>query len=151
MKSAEDWMQIALDLAREAEQLDEVPVGAVVVLNGEIIGRGFNQTISKADPTAHAEIVALRNAARHQANYRLTGADLYVTIEPCTMCTGAMVHARIRNLYYGATEPRAGAVVSSIAALDNPNLNHHVAHQGGILQQESSQLMADFFQRKRHS
>lgn len=151
MKSAEHWMQAALELARQAEVLDEVPIGAVVVLNDEMIGEGFNKTITNADPTAHAEIVALRDAAARLKNYRLTGADLYVTIEPCSMCAGALIHARINQLFYGATEPRAGAVCSSIAVLDNPNVNHRVQHQGGIAEIESSQLMANFFQRKRQS
>lgn len=149
MKSHEHWMQMALALAEEAGQIDEVPVGAVVVKDDVVIGRGFNQTISAADPSAHAEVVALRDAARHLNNYRLTGADLYVTIEPCSMCAGALVHARIREVIYGAKEPRAGAVCSSIAVLDNPSLNHHVSHQGGVCEAQASQLMANFFKRKR--
>ena len=151
MKSAEEWMQVALDLAGQAEALDEVPIGAVVVLHDEMIGQGFNQTISSADPTAHAEIVALRDAARKINNYRLTDADMYVTIEPCSMCAGALIHARIRHLYYGATEPRAGAICSSIAVLDNPNVNHRVKHQGGIAEQAAAKIMSNFFQRKRQS
>ncbi len=151
MKSAEAWMRLALELADKAQALNEVPVGAVVVRDGELIGQGFNQTISSADPTAHAEIVAMRDAAKHLGNYRLTGSDLYVTIEPCSMCAGAMIHARIGRLFYGATEPRAGAVCSSIAVLDNPNVNHRVQHQGGILESEASQLIASFFKRKRQS
>ncbi len=151
MKSAEEWMQIALELAKQAEALDEVPIGAVVVREGELIGQGFNRTISSADPTAHAEIVAIRDAAKNLDNYRLTGSDLYVTIEPCSMCAGALIHARINQLFYGATEPRAGAVCSSIEVLGNPNVNHRVQHQGGILETETSQLIASFFQRKRQS
>jgi tRNA(adenine34) deaminase len=151
MKSAEDWMQLALELARQAEAIDEVPVGAVIVRDGELIGQGFNQTISSADPTAHAEIVALRDAAKNVNNYRLSGADMFVTIEPCSMCAGAMIHARINQLFYGAKEPRAGAVVSSIAVLDNPNVNHRVSHQGGVLETETSELISNFFRRKRQT
>lgn len=151
MRSAEDWMQLALELARQAEAIDEVPVGAVIVRDGELIGQGFNQTISSADPTAHAEIVALRDAAKNVNNYRLSGADMFVTIEPCSMCAGAMIHARINQLFYGAKEPRAGAVVSSIAVLDNPNVNHRVSHQGGVLETETSELISNFFRRKRQT
>ena len=152
MRSAEDWMQLALELARQAEAIDEVPVGAVIVRDGELIGQGFNQTISSADPTAHAEIVALRDAAKNVNNYRLSGADMFVTIEPCSMCAGAMIHARINQLFYGAKEPRAGAVVSSIAVLDNPNVNHRVSHQGGVLETETSEIISNFFDArgKRH-
>ena len=144
-------MQVALELAEQAKNDDEVPIGAVVVRGDEIIGRGFNQTISTSDPTAHAEIVAIRNAARHVNNYRLTGCDLYVTIEPCSMCAGALVHARIQTLIFGAKEPRAGAVCSSIAVLDNPNLNHKVDVQSGVCEQQASTLMSSFFQAKRRS
>jgi tRNA(adenine34) deaminase len=144
-------MQLALELARQAEAIDEVPVGAVIVRDGELIGQGFNQTISSADPTAHAEIVALRDAAKNVNNYRLSGADMFVTIEPCSMCAGAMIHARINQLFYGAKEPRAGAVVSSIAVLDNPNVNHRVSHQGGVLETETSELISNFFRRKRQT
>ena len=156
MKSAddwthEDWMRRAIDLARQAEAQDEVPVGAVIVLDGELIGEGYNQTISSSDPTAHAEIVALRDAAQRLDNYRLSGADMYVTIEPCSMCAGAMIHARINQLFYGAKEPRAGAVVSSIAVLDNPNVNHRVKHHGGVLEDQSAELISNFFRRKRQS
>ena len=151
MRSAEDWMQLALELARQAEAIDEVPVGAVIVRDGELIGQGFNQTISSADPTAHAEIVALRDAAKNVNNYRLSGADMFVTIEPCSMCAGAMIHARINQLFYGAKEPRAGAVVSSIAVLDNPNVNHRVSHQGGVLETETSEIISNFFRRKRQT
>lgn len=151
MTSAEHWMQMALELAQQARAEDEVPIGAVVVLDDEVIGRGYNRTISDGDPTAHAEIVALRDAARHLNNHRLTGSDLYVTIEPCTMCAGAMVHARIRRLIYGASEPRAGAVSSSIAVLDNPGLNHKVAVESGVLADQAGTMMSEFFQRKRQN
>lgn len=151
MKPAAHWMQQALALAEQARQIDEVPVGAVVVVDDEIIGEGFNQTISRHDPTAHAEIVAIRNAARHIGNYRLVDATLYVTIEPCSMCAGALIHARIKRLVYGAKEPRAGAVESSIKVLDNPALNHRVEVVGGVCEAEASQLIAGFFKAKRSS
>jgi len=151
MKPATYWMQLALELAEQAASYDEVPVGAVVVQNGELIGKGFNQTISSHDPTAHAEIVALRDAAKQQNNYRLPGAELYVTIEPCTMCAGALVHARISHLIFGAKEPRAGAICSSSQVLDNPALNHRVQVTSGVCESEAGQLMADFFKAKRKS
>ena len=136
-------------LAREAGDLDEVPVGAVVVLEGEIIGRGFNQPITSHDPSAHAEISALRDAATRVGNYRLPGADLFVTIEPCTMCAGALVHARIRRLVFGATEPRAGAVVSTAQVLRNPGLNHRVEVVQGVLAETCADLISDYFKAKR--
>jgi tRNA(adenine34) deaminase len=145
----ETWMNEALELAEEASRRGEVPVGAVVVLDDQVIGRGFNQPISAQDPTAHAEIEALRDAARATGNYRLPGADLYVTVEPCTMCAGALVHARIRRLVFGAREPRAGAVVSSIRALGNESLNHQVEVIEGLLAEECSHMMSGFFQQKR--
>ena len=144
-------MQLALGLAQHAASLDEVPVGAVVVRDGEVIGEGYNQTITSHDPTAHAEVVALRNAAIRENNYRLPGAELYVTIEPCTMCAGALVHARIARLIFGATEPRAGAICSSAQVLDNPNLNHRIQITSGICEAEAGQLMAGFFKAKRKS
>tara|TARA_R110002072_G_scaffold1164_4_gene9643 strand:+ start:4827 stop:5282 length:456 start_codon:yes stop_codon:yes gene_type:complete len=151
MSSAIHWMHRAMMLAEKAASIGEVPVGAVVVRDGEVIGEGFNQTISSHDPSAHAEIVALRDAATKQQNYRLPGAELYVTIEPCTMCAGALVHARISHLIFGAKEPRAGAVVSSAQVLINPGLNHQVQVTGGICESEAGQLMADFFKAKRKS
>jgi len=146
---SETFMGEALKLAREAGALDEVPVGAVVVLNGEVIGRGFNRPISSSDPTAHAEVGALRDAAIRVGNYRLPEADLYVTIEPCTMCAGALVHARIRRLIFGATEPRAGAVVSSARVLENPGLNHRVEVVQGVLAEDCAELISDYFKAKR--
>lgn len=151
MKPASHWMQMALDLAQQAARLDEVPVGAVIVRDGEVIGEGFNQTISSHDPSAHAEIVALRDAASRVSNYRLPGAELYVTIEPCTMCAGALIHARISHLIFGAKEPRAGAVCSSAQVLENPGLNHRVQVTSGICEAEAGQLIADFFKAKRKS
>ena len=145
----EEFMRTALSMAAAAGAQGEVPVGAVVVLDGEVIGEGFNRPISAHDPTAHAEIVAIRAAAARLTNYRLTGATLYVTIEPCQMCVGAIVHARIARLVYGATEPKAGAIESAVRALDHPSLNHRVEVTGGVLALESRALMQAFFRDRR--
>lgn len=142
-------MREALRLAAQAGALGEVPVGAVVVLDGLIIGRGFNRPISGVDPTAHAEVVALRQAAAYLGNYRLTGADLYVTVEPCTMCAGALVHARIARVVFGTREPRAGAVVSTAQVLSAPGLNHRVDIIEGLLSDEAQRLMQEFFRARR--
>jgi tRNA(adenine34) deaminase len=142
-------MREALKLAATAAACGEVPVGAVVVQDGVIIGRGANRPIGGIDPTAHAEIVALRQAAAYTGNYRLTGASLYVTIEPCTMCAGALVHARIARLIFGTREPRAGAVVSTAQVLAAPGLNHRVEVVEGVLADEAQRLMQDFFRRRR--
>jgi tRNA(adenine34) deaminase len=142
-------MRAALEQALEADRRGEVPVGAVVVLDGEIIGAGFNQPIGANDPTAHAEIVALRQAAARRANYRLTGATLYVTIEPCQMCVGAMVHARIERIVYGTREPKAGAIDSAMRAHEHPALNHRMLAAGGVLEEECRALMQRFFQERR--
>jgi tRNA(adenine34) deaminase len=144
-------MREALDQAQLAEAAGEVPVGAVVVSGAEVVGRGFNCPISSGDPTAHAEVVALRAAAKAVGNYRLTGMRLYVTVEPCLMCVGAMVHARIGTLIYAAPEPKAGAVVSAIDALNHPALNHRVAVVTGILEEESRALLQRFFVERRAS
>ena len=149
--SAEQFMQAALALADEGEQCGEVPVGAVVVKNGVIIGRGFNQPISSCDPTAHAEIVALREAAKTLNNYRLVDCDLYVTIEPCAMCAGAIVHSRIRKVYFGATEPKAGAVVSTQRFFEAPQLNHRVFSEGGVMEADSRNKISQFFENKRRT
>ncbi len=145
----EHWMQAACGEARRGLAAGEVPVGAVVVRDGRPIGAGFNQPIRSGDPTAHAEIVALRAAARAVGNYRLTGATLYVTVEPCLMCAGALVHARIATLVYGAAEPRAGAVRSLMRVLDHPALNHRVDIVGGVLEAECRERMQAFFRRRR--
>ncbi|MCH8544248.1 MAG: tRNA adenosine(34) deaminase TadA [Alcanivorax sp.] len=145
----ERWMAQALALAAEAAEQGEVPVGALVVLDGEVIGRGWNQPISSHDPTAHAEIVALRDAAQALGNYRLSGATLYVTIEPCTMCFGAMMHARIARLVYGATEPRAGTCVSQLRLPEQTFYNHRLEVAGGVLAERSATLLRAFFARKR--
>lgn len=145
----EDFMQEALRLAREAEQHGEVPVGAVVVKDNKIIGSGFNQPISACDPTAHAEIVALRNAAKNIHNYRLVDCDLYVTIEPCAMCAGAIVHSRVRKVYFGATEPKAGALMSTQQFFSSPQLNHRAEMESGVLETECRDVVQQFFKNKR--
>jgi tRNA(adenine34) deaminase len=145
----ETFMRAALELAAEAHRRGEVPVGAVVALDGTVIGSGFNQPISAHDPTAHAEIVAMRAAAQHLGNYRLTGADLYVTIEPCQMCVGAMVHARIARVIYGATEPKAGAIESAMRAHEHPALNHRLQAVGGLLEDECRAMIQQFFEQRR--
>lgn len=143
------WMTRALELAGRAEALGEVPVGAVVVLDGEEVGSGFNQPISGTDPTAHAEIMALRDAAARVGNYRLNNASLYVTIEPCTMCAGALVHARIGRLVYGAPEPKAGAIRSRVRLLDGEHLNWKVSVVAGVMETQCSELISGFFARQR--
>ncbi len=142
-------MRAALEQAHEAGRRGEVPVGAVVVLDGEVIGRGCNQPISAHDPTAHAEIVAIRAAAGRLGNYRLTGATMYVTIEPCQMCVGAMVHARIARLVYGTREPKAGAIESAMRAHEHPALNHRLVAEGGVLEDECRAVMQGFFKERR--
>ena len=143
------FMQTALALAEQARQQGEVPVGAVVVFDGQVIGEGFNQPISATDPTAHAEIVALRDAARRIGNYRLTGAEVYVTIEPCQMCVGAMIHARIARLVYGTREPKAGAIESAMRAHEHPALNHRMEALGGVLEEDCRAVMQSFFASRR--
>jgi tRNA(adenine34) deaminase len=147
----ERYMRLALDLAREAADRGEVPVGAVVVVDDAIAGRGFNQPIGTRDPTAHAEIVALRDAARRVGNYRLSGASVYVTIEPCQMCVGAMVHARIARVVYGAPEPKAGAIESAMRAHEHPALNHRMTAAGGVLEFECRSVIQEFFKGRRES
>ncbi|MBU2955528.1 tRNA adenosine(34) deaminase TadA [Marinobacter sp. F3R08] len=149
--TAEDerWMKRALQLAAEAAAIGEVPVGAVVVLDGKEIGAGFNAPISGCDPTAHAEIRAMRDAAARVGNYRLSGATLYVTLEPCTMCVGAIVHARVSRLVYGATEPKAGAIESARRTLEEPHLNWDVVAVGGVLARQCGQVISEFFGRRR--
>ena len=149
MTGHERFMQAALGLAGEAALAGEVPVGAVVVVNGEVIGRGFNRPISTHDPTAHAEVVAMRDAAARLGNYRLTGATLYVTVEPCLMCVGAMVHARIGTLVYGAPEPKAGAIASTQRAHEHGALNHRMTIVSGVGAAESKALMQEFFSARR--
>ena len=145
----EYWMLKALALAKNAAELGEVPVGAVIVLDGKIIGKGWNQLITANDPTAHAEIVALRDAARAVSNYRLVGADMYVTLEPCSMCAGAIVHSRLRRLVFGAAEPKAGAVSSQQQFLEADFLNHKVEWVGGVLAQPCGDAISAFFKARR--
>ena len=142
-------MQRALELANLAEQLGEVPVGAIVVKDDQIIGEGHNAPISQNDPTGHAEIVALRQAAQNLGNYRLLNCSLYVTVEPCLMCVGAMVHARIKELVYGAPEPKTGAVTSAFEALNSPKHNHQILVRHGIMVEECAGRLRDFFQQRR--
>jgi tRNA(adenine34) deaminase len=142
-------MHLALEQARLAAEAGEVPVGAVVVMGGAVVGAGHNRPISAQDPTAHAEIEAMRAAARATGNYRLTGATLYVTVEPCLMCVGAMVHARIGELVFGALEPKAGAVVSTQRAHEHPALNHRLTVTGGVLADECAAIMREFFEKLR--
>lgn len=142
-------MRAALAEAAKARDAGEVPIGAVVVLNGAMVGAGFNQPISSHDPTAHAEIVALRAAATQARNYRLTGATMYVSVEPCLMCVGAMVHARIGLVVYGAPEPKAGAMHSMTSAHELTGLNHRLQVIGGVLEDESRQLLQQFFKDRR--
>ena len=142
-------MEAALEEARQAQRAGEVPIGAVVAVGGAIVGRGFNQPLSSGDPTAHAEVVAIRAAAEHVGNYRLTGAVLYVTIEPCLMCVGALVHARVGTLVFGAAEPKSGAVVSAVRGGELPGLNHRFEIVAGVREEECRALMQAFFRDRR--
>ena len=144
-------MREALGLADEAGSAGEVPVGAVVVLDGQVVGRGYNRPISTSDPTAHAEIVALRDAGQRVGSYRLAGAELYVTVEPCAMCVGAMMHARIATLIYGAPEPRAGAIESAIRMQELPAFNHRFTVVSGVLASECRAKLQSFFKGRRSS
>lgn len=143
------YMLEALRLAREAAALDEVPVGAVVVRDGEIVGRGRNAPISRHDPTAHAEIIALRDAAQRLGNYRLVECDLFCTLEPCIMCAGAILHARIRRVVFGARDPKTGACGSVVDLFAEERLNFHADVQGGVLTEECGRLLSDFFAARR--
>ena len=145
----EDFMRLALSQAEIAGQYDEVPVGAIVVMDNRVIGEGRNQTISASDPTAHAEIVALRHAAKTVSNYRLSGSTLYVTLEPCVMCAGAILQARVARVVFGAHDEKAGAVGSIANLLENPLANHQCRVVSGVLGSESAKLLSDFFRRRR--
>jgi tRNA(adenine34) deaminase len=147
--SDERWMKEALGCARRALELDEVPVGAVVVHDGTIVGRGFNRNIIDHDPSAHAEMMALREAGAALGNHRLGACELFATIEPCAMCAGALVHARIRRLIYGADDAKAGAVHSVMQVVNHPSLNHHMEVRGGVLAGECAGLVQDFFRSRR--
>jgi tRNA(adenine34) deaminase len=147
--SPEQFMDAALEQARLALAAGEVPIGAVLVIDGAIVARAFNQPISASDPTAHAEVLVVREAARIIGNYRLVGADVYVTLEPCLMCVGALVHARIRTLIYGAAEPKTGALVSTARALESPGLNDRFDVAGGVREETARELIQQFFREKR--
>jgi len=147
--SPEQFMDAALEQARLALAAGEVPIGAVLVIDDEIVARAFNQPISACDPTAHAEVLVLREAARLVGNYRLTAADVYVTLEPCLMCVGALVHARVRTLIFGAAEPKTGALVSTARALETPGLNHRFEFAGGVREDAARALIQEFFREKR--
>lgn len=151
MFSAADqsFMQQAIDLAGQAEQLGEVPVGAIVVQDGEVVGRGFNRPIANHDPSAHAEIMALRDAAENLSNYRLLNTTLYVTIEPCVMCAGAIIHARVQRVVYGATDPKAGAADSVFNILGTEKLNHQVQVESGLMTEQCGNLLRTFFKKRR--
>jgi tRNA(adenine34) deaminase len=143
------WMEEALRCAQRALEAGEVPVGAIVVCNGLVVGRGWNRNITDSDPTAHAEIVALREACQTIGNHRLGDCELFVTIEPCAMCAGAMVHARIRRLVYGADDPKAGAVDSVMQVLNHPQLNHKIEVRAGVLAGRSAEMLQTFFKNRR--
>ena len=146
-----EFMRAALALAQEGRRIGEVPVGAVVVAHDTIVGRGFNAPISRHDPSGHAEIAALRDAATALSNYRLTDCDLYVTLEPCIMCAGAILHARIRRLVFGARDPKTGACGSVVDIFAEPRLNHHAVVTGGVLAEECGALLSAFFAEKRRA
>ena len=149
MSSDEFWMHHALTLARQAEALGEVPVGAVLVRDGVVLGEGFNTLIRDHDPSAHAEMIAIRAAANRVGNYRLPGTTLYITLEPCSMCAGAIVQARIQRVVYGADDPRTGAARSVFRILDHPALNHRCEIVAGVLAEESAGLLRQFFRARR--
>ena len=143
------WMQHAIHLAKTAAQQQEVPVGAVLVFDDTMVGEGFNCSISACDPSAHAEVVALRNSAKLMGNYRLMGSTLYVTLEPCIMCVGALVQARVKHVIFGASDPKAGAVHSVFQMAQDTQLNHRVEYQGGLLAEQCGNLLTEFFRSRR--
>jgi tRNA(adenine34) deaminase len=145
----QEFMTLAMNLAAQAAQAGEVPVGSLVVCDGQVVGQGYNQTISMNDPCGHAEIMALRQAAQAIGNHRLSGCDLYVTLEPCTMCVGAIIHSRIQRLVYAATEPKAGAVASQLQLLALPHYNHAVQVISGVMADESGTMLSNFFKQRR--
>ena len=145
----EIWMEEALRCALRALEAGEVPVGAVVVRNGQVVGRGWNRNITDSDPTAHAEVIALREAGAAVGNHRLEQCELFVTIEPCAMCAGALTHARVKRLVYGSDDPKAGAVKSVVQVLNHPQLNHKIEVRGGVLAGRSAELLQSFFRNRR--
>ena len=151
MRLREDaaWMELALEQARLAAEAGEVPVGALVIKDGEIVGKGHNRNLLDNDPTAHAEIIALRQAALRLRNHRLSGCVMVATIEPCSMCAGALIHARIARLVYGANDPKAGAAGSTVQVINNPSLNHRMEVTSGVLAGKCSEILQKFFRQKR--
>jgi len=149
MKTDEDWMRYAISLAAKAEAIGEIPVGAVLVINDEIVGEGWNQSISQHDPSAHAEMIAVRAAGAKIGNYRLLDATLYVTLEPCAMCAGLLVHARVKRVVFGATDLKTGACGSVMDLARHPVLNHQLHVDGGVLAETCAQQLSDFFKRRR--
>lgn len=149
MMTDADYMRVALELASQAQAAGEVPVGAVVVKDGEIVGRGFNAPISRHDPSAHAEMLAMRDAAQRLGNYRLVGCELFVTLEPCLMCAGAIMHARIARVIYGASDLKTGACGSVLDAFAESRLNHHTSVSGGMLAEECGAMLSNFFAMRR--
>jgi len=149
LASDELWMEEALRCAQRALDAGEVPVGAVLVCAGCVVGRGWNRNLADSDPTAHAEIVALREAGRNVGNHRLDDCELFVTIEPCAMCAGAVIHARVRRLVYGADDPKAGAVHSILQVVNHPSLNHRMEIRGGVLAGRSAEMVQEFFRKRR--
>lgn len=147
--SDELWMEEALRSAQRAVEIGEVPVGAVVVCDDRIVGRGWNRNLADNDPSAHAEIVALREAGQNLGNHRLSDCELFATIEPCAMCAGALIHARIRRLVYGADDPKAGAVHSVLAVINHSSLNHQMEVRGGVLAGRSAEILQEFFRNRR--
>ena len=147
--SDELWMEEALRCAQRALEADEVPVGAVVVCDGRVVGRGWNRNLTDFDPSAHAEIVALREAGQNLGNHRLGGCELFATIEPCAMCAGAAIHARVRRLVYGADDPKAGAVHSVLQVVNHPSLNHQMEIRGGVLAGRAAEILQEFFRSRR--
>lgn len=143
------WMEEALRCAQRALETNEVPVGAIVVREGVVVGRGWNRNLTDSDPTAHAEIVALRDAGRNLGNHRLVECDLFATIEPCAMCAGAAVHARVRRLVYGADDPKAGAIRSALLVVNHPSLNHQMEVRGGVLAGRAAEMLQEFFRKRR--
>jgi len=149
LRSDRDWMVHALNLARLAAEAGEVPVGAVLVREDQILGEGSNASISRHDPTAHAEVLALRQAAKKVGNYRLTGSTMYVTLEPCAMCVGAMVHARVKRVVYAASDPRSGCCGGAMDLIRSPMHNHHIIVDGGLMAEDSANLLRSFFRERR--
>lgn len=149
LSNDERWIQLALQQARLAATAGEVPIGALVVKDGQILGQGHNRTLLDNDPTAHAEIVALRQAAAQLGNHRLIGCEMFVTIEPCAMCAGALIHARLARVVYGASDPKAGAAGSALQVLNHPRLNHKMEVTPGVLEQECSEILKSFFKERR--